>query len=111
MWVPILTAPVQMSTDASLFAGNSATYYFRVPYNIASTQVVPSGNFNVSTSYVYAMGLAVAYNTLDRNFDKVASVMQAKGYDIDLPLLGEFDKFQIASGGQTAIDYTVSFYF
>ena len=52
----------------------------------------------------------MAYNTSDRQFDKVISVMQAYGYDVN-PTLGNFTKFLVPTGGQTAIDYAVPFKF
>ena len=110
LWVPVLSAPVQDSTDPARYVGNRATFFFRIPANIASDQVSPEGNFVPATSWVYALGLAVAFNTSDRQFDKVVSVMQAYGYDPD-PALGNFTKFQIPPGGQTAIDYAVPFKF
>lgn len=110
MWVPVLSAPIQDTTDPAAYLGNRATFFFRVPANISQDQVSPSGNFDSSTSYVYAMGLAVAFNTGDRQFDKIVSVMQAYGYDVN-PALGNFTKFQVPPGGQTAIDYAVPFTF
>lgn len=110
LWVPVLSAPIQDTSNPGSYVGNRATFFFRIPANISSDQVSPSGNFVPATSWVYAMGLAVAYNTSDRQFDRIASVMQAYGYDTD-PALGNFTKFQVPSGGQTAIDYSVPFQF
>ena len=110
LWVPVLSAPIQDTSDAAKYIGNRATFFFRIPANIPSDQVSPSTNFVPATSWIYALGLAVAYNTSDRQFDKVISVMQAYGYDSD-PTLGNFSKFQVPSGGQTAIDYAVPFNF
>ena len=110
LWVPVLSAPIQDTSDPSHYTGNRATFFFRIPANIDADQVSPAGNFVPATSWIYAMGLAVAYNTSDRQQDKIISVMQAYGYDTD-PSLGQFTKFQVPSGGQTAIDYAVPFNF
>lgn len=110
LWVPVLSAPIQDSTDPASYIGNRATFFFRIPANISQDQVSPSGNFNSATSWIYAMGLGVAFNTGDRQFDKIVSVMQAYGYDVN-PSLGNFTKFQVPPGGQTAIDYAVPFTF
>jgi hypothetical protein len=107
MWVPVLSAPAQDTSDGTRYNGNQATFFFRIPYNISTSQISPSGNFNVDTSYIYALGLAVAFNTGDRTQDKIFSAMQAYGYDPDNTNLGNFTAFQIPPGGQTAIDYTV----
>lgn len=110
LWVPVLSAPIQDTSDPARYVGNRATFFFRIPANISEDQVSPSGNFSPATSWIYSMGLAVAYNTSDRQFDKVISVMQAYGYDVN-PSLGNFTKFQVPTGGQTAIDYAVPFKF
>lgn len=110
LWVPVLSAPIQDTTDPARYVGNRATFFFRIPANIPADQVSPSPNFNPATSYIYALGLAVAYNTSDRQFDKIISVMQAYGYNVN-PTLGNFTKFLVPAGGQTAIDYAVPFKF
>lgn len=110
LWVPVLSAPIQDTTDPAKYVGNRATFFFRIPANISEDSVSPSGNFVPATSWIYSLGLAVAYNTSDRTFDKVVSVMQAYGYNVN-PFLGNFTKFQVPTGGQTAIDYAVPFKF
>lgn len=97
LWVPVLSAPLQESSDVSLYVGNQATFFFRIPYNISAAQISPSANFSVANSYVYALGLGVAVNSVDRTQDIIISQLQ------------DFAIFQIPSGGQMAIDYTVKF--
>jgi hypothetical protein len=105
LWVPELTAPHQSSTDLSRFVGNKATFYFRIPSNVPASQVSPSANFDQATSWIYAMGLAVAFDYGNRQFDRIVSVLQAH----HAPLQGKFSKFQIPPGGQVAIDYSMPF--
>lgn len=107
LWVPVLSAPVQDSSDGEVYLGNRSTFFFRIPYNIEVTQTSPQTNFNVESSYIYALGLAVAFNSGDRAQDKIFSAMQAYGYNPEDEALGNFTVFQIPNGGQTAIDYTI----
>lgn len=93
LWVPLLATPIQESSDPSLYNGNKATYSFRIPYNISASQISPTSNFNVATSYIYALGLAVALSSTDRTQDLIMSVTQ------------DFTPFQIPPGGQRAVDY------
>ena len=110
MWVPILSAPTQSTSDPARYIGNKATFFFRIPSNISQDQMSPVGNFNPATSYIYSMGLAVAFNTGDRQFDKIVSTMQAYGFDAD-PDLGDFEKFKVPPGGQISLDYNVPIVF
>lgn len=114
LWVPILAAPAQNSTDLSKYQGNQATFYFRIPYNINTvTQTSPVGNFkangDANDSYIYALGLAVARSSTDRTQDVIISVLQAFGYDSEAPTVGDFSAFSIVAGGQQAIDYPLPF--
>jgi hypothetical protein len=111
LWVPLQAAPIKDLTDATKYSGNQATFFFRIPYNISTTQISPSSNFNVSTSYIYALGLAVASSSSDRTQDRIVSVLQAVGFDDEVPDAGDFAKFLIPSGGQSAIDYSLPFQF
>ncbi len=117
LWVPVLSAPAKTSSDQSLYSGNQATYFFRIPSNIASIispeQVSPRANFKAAglgdDSFIYALGLGVAQNSSDRNQDVIISALQAIGFDDSHPLDGDFGKFSIPPNGQMAIDYTVPF--
>ena len=111
LWVPLQAAPTKELTDSTKYSGNKATFFFRIPYNIATTQISPSSNFNVATSYIYALGLAVATSSSDRAQDRIISVLQAVGFDELEPEEGDFSKFLIPSGGQSAIDYSLPFEF
>ena len=93
LWVPLLFAPQQSSSNSLLYNGNTATFSVRIPYNIASAQVSPSANFNATTSYIYALGLAVAMSVTDRTQDVIVSALES------------FTPFPIPSGGQESIDY------
>lgn len=93
LWVPALTVPSQTSTDSDVYSGNLATFFFRIPFNIPAGQVAPAGNFTAGTSYIYALGLAVAVSSADRTQDLIMSV------------LTEFNPFPVPPGGQMAIDY------
>ncbi len=112
LWVPVLSAPSQQTTDVTKYAGNQATFFFRIPYNIDPSQVQPD-NFvadgSPAQSYIYALGLAVAVNVSNRNQDVIITALQAVGWDLGHPLVGDFTKFPVPSGGQMAIDYTVPF--
>lgn len=96
LWVPLLSSPQQDTSDISLYAGNVASFFFRIPYNIDVSQVSPSNNFNVATSYIYALGLAVAQSSGDRSQDVIVSVLQ------------NFTPFQVPSGGQEEINYPLT---
>lgn len=106
LWVPVLSSPQQETTDNLLYTGNQATFFFRIPYNISNDQVEPD-NFNPATSYIYALGLAVAANVGDRTQDIIISQIQAVGWDGGNPLDGEFTKFPVLNGGQSAVDYKI----
>lgn len=93
LWVPTLTSPSQTSTDSDVYQGNLATFFFRVPYNIPANQVSPTGNFLPGTSYIYAVGLAVAVSSGDRTQDLIISTLT---YDTPFP---------VPPGGQLAWDY------
>lgn len=108
LWVPILSAPAQ-TTTAAPYSGNKATFFFRIPYNISTDQVLPANNFSADTSYIYALGLGVAKVMSDRSQDLILSTLQAYGYDSGNVDLGYFSKFPIANGGQTSIDYSLEF--
>jgi hypothetical protein len=108
LWVPILSAPAQNTTNNALYSGNSSTFFFRIPYNIASTQTSPA-NFAAVTSYIYAIGLCVAKVMSDRTQDVIISVAQAKGWNSGDLADGYFTKFPVPSGGQIAIDYSWDF--
>jgi len=117
LWVPVLSAPAKTSSDTSLYAGNEATYFFRIPYNIATfttpSQVSPRDHFKAAgggdDSFIYALGLGVAQNSSDRDQDVIISALQAVGFDSGHPLDGDFNKFSIPPNGQMAVDYTVPF--
>lgn len=109
LWVPVLAAPVQETTDNTKYAGNRATFLFRIPYNLPAAQISPADNFSLSTSKIFALGLAVAQNLNVREQDVIFSVLQAFTNDAD-PTSGYFQKFLIAPGGQTTVDYTVEFF-
>jgi hypothetical protein len=93
LWIPILAAPAVDTTDALLYAGNLATYFFRIPGTLASNQF--TGNFVAGTSLIYSLGLAVAKNANDRSTDVVISALGN----------GAFTPFVISPTGQEAIDY------
>jgi hypothetical protein len=112
LWVQVLSAPSQQTSDAAHYGGNQATFFFRIPSNIASLippPVQPSGNFNSPGSFIYALGLAVAANTANRSQDVIITTLQAVGWNPMNLLAGDFTAFPIPSGGQIAIDYTVPF--
>jgi hypothetical protein len=112
LWVPVLSAPAQTTSDQSKFSGNQATFYFRIPAALSPEQQSPV-NFKAlglgGDSFVYALGLAVANNISDRSQDVILSVLQAVGWDSGNPSSGDFNKFLIPAGGQMAVDYTVPF--
>jgi hypothetical protein len=108
LWVPVLSAPAQSSTDSEIYTGNQATFFFRIPFNLPTSQQSPS-NFDVATSYIYALGLAVATNPSDRSQDVIMAVMQATGFDPDDLLVGSFTPFQIPPSGQESIDFSLPF--
>lgn len=112
LWVPVLSAPAQSTSDQSRFSANQATFYFRIPANLSPEQQDPD-NFKAegtgSDSFMFALGLAVANNISDRSQDVIMSVLQAVGWDSGNPSSGDFNKFLIPAGGQMAIDYTVPF--
>jgi hypothetical protein len=91
IWVPILAAPSVDASDATLYNGNQATFYFRVPGTLQASQV--TGTFQPGSSYIYALGLAVATNANDRNGDIIVSI------------LNTFTPFVIPANGQEAVDY------
>ena len=93
LWVPLLAAPAQNSTDSSLYVGNQCTFYFRIPAALSSLQISPAANFNPATSYVTTLGLAVAPNMSDRTQDSIVTVST------------DFDPFLVPDGGQIAVDY------
>lgn len=104
LWVPILNAPIKSSSNPSLYRGNQGTFYFRIPYTLSTEFIDPAENFNPATSYIYAIGLAVAMTTSDRSQDVIITVKQASGQAGVLPA-GEFAPFPLVAGGQTAVDY------
>jgi hypothetical protein len=112
LWVPVLSAPAQSTSDQSRFTGNQATFYFRIPANLSTDQQDPD-NFKAegmgSDSFIFGLGLAVAKNISDRSQDVIISVLQAVGWDGGNPLSGDFNKFLVPAGGQMAVDYTVPF--
>ncbi len=93
LWVPLQAPPQQSSDDSGLYVGNIADYPFWISGNIPTSQVSPSNNFNAASSYIYALGLAVAVSTLDRTQDLIVGVLQS------------FDPFQVPSGGQELVNY------
>lgn len=94
LWVPLMSPPAQSSSQIGTYIGNVANYQFRIPYNPTSAQVSPYDNFNVSTSYIYALGIAVAPSVTDRTQDIIVAFLQ-----------GTFAPFPIPPGGQEAIGY------
>ncbi len=103
LWVPLLATPVQVSSDTSLYAGNRITYMFRIPFNISSGQTA-GASFDPSTSYIGALGLAVSPNfDNDRTQDLIFSVLQYANFSPSPA------PFLVPSGGQSAIDYTITF--
>lgn len=122
LWVPVMSAPAQDTTDVTTYGGNEATFFFRIPANIpqdgANPQVEPA-NFvadgSSSQSYIYALGLAVAQNIQNRTQDTIISVLEAVGWNVAAPFsgsdgsIGDFAAFPIPAGGQMAVDYTVPF--
>jgi hypothetical protein len=97
LWVPLLAAPAVSATDATLYDGNQATFYFRIPGTPQSTQY--TGNFQPGISYIYALGLAVATSANDRTGDIIISV------------LNSFTPFVIPSNGQESVDYPLQIIF
>ena len=100
LWVPVLSAPAQDSSNSLLYSANQATMFFRIPYNLDVSQISPAGNFNASTSKFYALGLAVAKSSTDRTQDVIISALQDPG---------SFTNFPIPTSGQMAIDYVMNF--
>jgi hypothetical protein len=97
LWVPLLAAPSQASSDLDHYAANSTTFYFRIPASLSTAQIDPAANFDVATSYIYALGLAISPNTSDRSQDVIVTATE------------DFDPFLIPTGGQMAVDYAGSF--
>lgn len=93
LWVPILAAPSQSSSNPNLYTGNQATFSFRIPGNIPAAQISPAANFNPATSYIYALGLAVPVVAGDRTQDIIVALQQ------------NFTIFQVPANGQEAVDY------
>lgn len=93
LWVPVLGTPVISSSNTALYAGNVATFSFRIPANISTASMSPIGSFNASTAYIMAIGLAVQVNPQDRTQDILISVEDS------------FSPEQVPSGGQLGIDY------
>lgn len=104
LWVPIMAAPVQASSDTAKYQSNQATFYFRIPRSLNADQF--TGNFDPSTALIYAIGLAVAGDNSDRAQDRIVTVSQAYLNEDD-PTTGEFKPIEIPPGGQAALDYTV----
>lgn len=92
-WVPLLATPSQTTSDRSLYDGNEAHFFFRIPGDLDDSQIDPADNWDPSTSYVYELGLAVAMNIHDRSQDVIIAVMD------------NVKKFQVPSGSQMTIDY------
>lgn len=109
LWVPLLSSPVQTSSDETVYVKNQGIFLFRIPATISADSISPSANFDVSTSWIYGLGLAVAQDTSDREQDQIVTAMHAFGYDLGSPSLGNFSKFQIPAGGQVSVDYTMAF--
>jgi hypothetical protein len=93
LWVPVMGAPAIGTTDMTKYAGNLATFSFRISANIASSQMSPVGSFNAATSYIMAIGLAVAVNLNDRT------------QDIIITALNNITPLLVPAGGQLGIDY------
>jgi hypothetical protein len=96
LWVPVMPvmgAPMISTSNSALYSGNAATYSFRIPANISTAQMSPIGHFNAGSSYIMAIGLAVAANLSDRTQDIIISV------------LNNITPMQVPSGGQLGIDY------
>lgn len=99
LWVPILSAPVQSTTNTALYNGNQLTFLFRIPYNIPASQQSPAV-FNAATSYIYALGLAVQPNLQDPTQDIIIATQQNPG---------DFTAFQIPNSGQITVDFVLPF--
>ena len=95
LWVPVLGAPVISTSNSSLYSGNQATFSFRIPANISTSQMSPSGSFVPGTSYIFAIGLAVAVSLSDRTQDIIITAING----LPTPLQ------QVPPGGQLGIDY------
>jgi hypothetical protein len=96
LWVPVLGAVAVSTSNSALYSGNVATFSFRIPSNINQSlpsQTSPVGKFNPDSSYIMALGLAVAVNLSDRTQDVIITALNAI-----TPQL-------IPSGGQLGIDY------
>lgn len=93
LWVPLLSAPQQSTSDPSLYNNNQLNFGFRIPGNISANQVSPANNFNPASSYIYALGLAVSANVTDRTQDIIITALQ------------NFPPFPVPSDGQVVVDY------
>ena len=91
LWVPLMAAPAVDATDAAIYEGNLATYYFRIPGTLPTSQY--TGNFTPGTSLIYSVGLGVTVNTSDRSQDRIISVLTG------------FTPYSIAANGQESADY------
>lgn len=106
-YVPLLTAPAVSSSNTDLYTGNKLTYYFRIPsgVNAADNGLTNAAGFNINTSRISAMGLAVAKVASDRSQDIIFSAIQGAASG------GSFNMFQLVDNGQKAIDYPVTISF
>lgn len=100
LWVPLLAVPVQVTSDTTKYSNNQATFLFRIPFDPTSEQQA-GATFNPATSYISALGLAVAPNyENDRTQDLMFTALQFETFATHEPFL-------VPAGGQTAVDYTV----
>ena len=114
LWVPILAAPAQSSTDPSRFQGNQATFFFRIPGQPTVDQTAPNdltGEESVSryqpgSSLIFATGLGVSRDSTDRTQDRIISVSLATVSEVPEEE-GEtrFEAFLVPANGQVSLDY------
>ena len=94
-FIPLVAAPSVESTDGTIYQGNTALYYFRIPGSIsAGVNSGFSGPYAPGV-YISGIGLGVAQNASDRSQDRIISVLGN----------GSFNPFAIASNGQETVEY------
>lgn len=109
LWVTLMAAASLQPSDSNQYRSNEVTYYFRLPYAISADQISPAENFDPDNSKIFALGIAVAENSEDRSQDILITAAQAVGYDDDDINAGYFTAFALPPGGQSTVDYTLTF--
>ena len=103
LWVPLSLPPSLGTTDGTKYVGNEVTLSFRIPGTLTSASY-DGAEFNAggATSYIGAIGLAVAPNfDNDRTQDKIFSVATHLNFS-------PAALFTVPKLGQTEVGYVFS---